>query len=710
MPDLLLEIGVEELPAAWVRPALRSLAGLLERFAPLPAGKLDAQAATPRRLALHYSGLPARTEAVEEEVKGPPRQAAFGPDGEPSRALAGFLKKHGARPEDVYYRELKGREYCFLKKRTGGEPLAEVIAKAVPAALDKMTFPKSMRWNEPNRTFARPVRWIACVFGEEPVVFEWNGVRSGNAVRGHRILSPGPFELKSADMREYLELLERNFVTADHEERKRRLREALREAAEEAGVTPGEDEELLEVVNFQLEYPNAVAGSLDERYMKLPAPVLVETLKHHQYAFLAFDGEGRPAPVFLAACNLPGSGEELAKVRKGNEDVCRARLEDALFFYEEDLKRPLAELSAGLAEVKFHPRLGSYLEKCGRVKRLVEMLGAEGSNEETTARAARAAELARADLLTHMVYELPELQGVMGRIYALEHGEHPETAAALEEMYLPAGKNSRLPETAAGTLLSTADRLDTLAGFFGAGMTPTSTKDPFGLRRHTIAILQILERTPVTRRLVAAFRFALEQYAEMNLEEAEGAPEKFAEFVLDRLKAEMTARAPHDLCAAVLAVTREKTRRALAGGEGELDVNDTFERLKAITELASHPSFADVCTTLERAANITRDFEGEGGADPSLFEQEEERELHRVLEEFRVESSLPAAGRTSADYLAFARAYVEAFAGPLHRFFERVYVNAEDERVRRNRKALLKEIARPMAGEFADLTLAVKKR
>ncbi len=712
MPNLLIEIGVEELPASYIEPAISQFAQKIESALPLCVAANRRSAATPRRLIFQWSDVACASPDSTEIVKGPPRDRALNPDGTATMALSGFLAKCGATMDSLYFDTEKGREYAFVKKVVKGVSTIELAAKCIPDALSSISFPKSMRYNDPKLTFARPVRRLLALFGDAIVEFEWNGVKSGRTTSGHLICDNAPVEIDEANFDSFAEILRQKHVIALSNEREEILRCKMEQFAQSAGYSLIPDDHLLAELVYQLEWPNAVMGSLDDKFMALPKPVLAETLRHHQYSFLLTYADGSPAPAFIAACNLVGQPHELVSVKKGNENVCRARLEDALFFYNEDIKRPLAMRLDELKGVVFHPKLGNYYEKSLRLKALVERLAMSAfdslSGAEIAQIAASAALLSRCDLVTHMVYELPSLQGVMGTHYALRDNNPPAVARAIEEMYMPKGKGASLPVSEAGILLSLADKFDTLSGFFAQNMLPTATKDPFGLRRATISVISILRSSQISISPVQAFIEALSCWGAFNGRERQIASD-FLAYFLDRLWFEMLEEVPHDLCASVHAVNSRRFSCDI-DNTAHTSVRDVFVRLDALKEISARSNFASLCTTLERAANITKNFDESGDIDACLFTEDAEIALYNAY--CRVSTTIreSLALRSREGYLHAAGLYVATFEAPLHLFFDRVFVNVEDERVRTNRLRLLKRIYLLLSDSFADLTCVASSR
>ncbi|WPD18906.1 glycine--tRNA ligase subunit beta [Thermaerobacter composti] len=493
--DLLVEVGCEEIPAADCAEARRQLAeraGTVLAEAGLPY-ELVRALGTPRRLTLVVKGLAARQASRESWVRGPARAVAYGPDGQPTRAALGFARAQGVAVDDLVVRETPQGEYVFARKVEEGRPAAAVLAETLPGILGGLEFRRTMRWGAGEHRFVRPVHWLVALLGEEVLPFAFAGVQAGRVSYGHRFLHPGPVELASASEEEYRRRLADAYVVVDPEERRERIVEQARAAAAAVGGEVEVDPELLAEVVDLVEYPTAFVGSFAEGMLELPRDVLVTTMKVHQRYFpVRRPGESRLLPHFVAVRN--GDERHLDTVRRGNERVIGARLADARFFFQQDLRRRLADRVPDLERVSFLPDLGTLLDKTRRLERLVawlaERLGLPAAEREHAVRAAR---LAKADLVTAMVYEFPELAGRMGREYALRDGEPPAVAEALAEQYLPrGGDDDELPSTWPGLLLATADRADTLAGCFAAGLEPTGSQDPYGLRRAAVGLLRLL--------------------------------------------------------------------------------------------------------------------------------------------------------------------------------------------------------------------------
>ncbi|QIA27926.1 glycine--tRNA ligase subunit beta [Thermaerobacter sp. PB12/4term] len=719
--DLLVEVGCEEIPAGDCGEARRQLA---ER-----AGTALAEAGltyevvrslgTPRRLTLVVQGLSPRQEAREEWVRGPSRAAAFGPGGEPAPAALGFARSQGVEVSQLVVRQTPQGEYVFARKVHQGRPAAEVLAELLPAVLGGLEFRRTMRWGAGEHRFIRPVHWLVALLGEEVLPVSFAGVRAGRVSYGHRFLHPEAVELASAAEDEYRRRLAQAYVVVDPEERRQRIVEQAQAVAAAVGGEAEIDPELLDEVVDLVEYPTAFAGSFAAEMLELPRDVLVTTMKVHQRYFpVRQPGESRLMPYFIAVRN--GDERHLQTVRQGNERVIRARLADARFFFQQDRQRRLADRVADLERVSFLPGLGTLLDKTRRLERLVgwlaERLDLPAPERE---QAARAAHLAKADLVAALVYEFTELAGRMGRQYALLDGEPAAVAEALAEQYLPRGGDDEpLPSTRPGLLLAIADRADTLAGCFAAGLEPTGSQDPYGLRRAGVGLLRLLAgpaaqgpagRTgggagtpagtgatgsghPSLPPLDVLLDQALAGYlppvaspaVEVRFDPGE-VRARLLDFLVARLRGLLAeAGYAHDVIQAVLAVDAR-------------DVPGVWARARAVAELVASPLAADVLTVHRRAANLAGRAEADA-VDPALFREPEEQALYAAVQAAagQVEEALAA-----RDY----GAYFQAIAGlrpAVDAFLDRVLVMAEDPALRANRLALLKRVA-GLAGRVAAL-------
>jgi len=488
--DFLLEIGTEEIPAKFAPGVLTQLQEqaqkrLLElrlEFAELKVYT------TPRRFAVLIQGLSEKQTDFTAEVKGPAVKAAYDADGNPTKAAQGFARGQGVDPKELYVQELNGVPYVYARKSEIGQPVQELLPKFCLDLITGLHFPKPMRWSDLEFRFARPIRWIVALFGTDVIPFEFVGLESGKISRGHRTLG-GTVTIENPA--EYSEKMRHDFVIVDPEERRRTVWCQIQELAQKAGGIVDEDEDLLEEVSHIIEYPTALLGEVAEKYMHLPEPVITTPMKEHQRYFPVRDKEGKLLPYFITVRN--GNDYALDKVKAGNEKVLKARLEDAAFYYREDQKSPLVDLVDKLEKITYHEKLGSVRQRVERMcelsRTIVEQLG---MGEEKKELAQRTALLAKADLVTLMVYDFPELQGIMGANYASLSGEEPEVCTGILEHYQPRFAGDDLPKSLTGQVVSIADKLDAIVGSFGIGIQPTGSQDPYALRRQAQGIVGIL--------------------------------------------------------------------------------------------------------------------------------------------------------------------------------------------------------------------------
>ncbi|HLT57544.1 MAG TPA: glycine--tRNA ligase subunit beta [Limnochordales bacterium] len=686
--DLLLEVGTEEIPARFLDLVLPQLeeaarAQLKELRISFAGVKVYG---TPRRLALVVEGLPERQADLVREVKGPARAVAFDEHGQPTRAAQGFARSQGVAVEDLQVRETEQGTYVFAVLREAGRPVADVLVEWLPRLVAGLHFPKSMRWGTGDLRFARPIRWLVALLGDEVLPVELEGLQAGRTTRGHRFLAPEPIPLASPA--EYVDRLREAYVLVDPAERRQAVLEQVRQAAAQHGARAIEDPALVAEVTNLVEYPAAVVGAFDPAYLQLPREVLITPMREHQRYFPLVDDAGRLLPRFVAVSNGPRADMDL--VRRGNEKVLAARLADARFFYEEDRRQPLAAYVERLREVVFQEQLGTVHEKMERIRDLTGWLAdAVGADETTRRTAVRAAELAKADLVTQMVYEFPELQGVMGREYALLSGEGDGVAQAIYEHYLPRHAGDELPASLAGSLVSVADKLDTIVGCFGAGLIPTGSQDPYGLRRQALGVLRIAVGLPGGFDLATALAQAKEGYGARLETETDALVERIMEFFRQRLRGLMQEEGlRHDIVEAVLAV-------------GFSDVAGAFQRARALAQFSQSDAFEALITAYQRAANLAQKGDTDQVEEAALTHPAEQA-LYAALQEVgdQVEALVAAADYGGAlGLLATLRPHVD-------RLFEEVLVMAPEPAVRRNRLALLRRLV-ALCHHVADLGLIV---
>ncbi|MDE3050137.1 MAG: glycine--tRNA ligase subunit beta, partial [Nitrospirota bacterium] len=490
--ELLLEIGVEELPYQFIVPALAGLKDSAEQM--LKDQRLAFQSArtlgTPRRLALVVEGLAAQQTSMVKETMGPSKAVAFDQAGQPTRAATGFAAGQGVAVQELQIRQTPKGEYLFAVKQEHGRPAKVVLEELLPQLIAKLSFPKAMKWNNTGVRFARPVRWLVALYGGATLPIEAAGITAGNRTEGHRVLGSAN-GIVVRDYETYLKGLERQGVTPDPQRRRRTIEEQIATLCKETGFTLNVDGDLLDQAVFTTECPNAIIGSFKSAYLEVPQEILITSMKEHQGFFsLRHKETGKLVPHFIAVTN--NRAKDMGLIREGNERVLAARLADAKFFFDEDRKVKLGERTAKLSGIIFHQKLGTLNDKTKRTKDLVEFLTKQLGDEKVVVISRRAAELANNDIVTAVVGEFPNLQGVMGGEYAKHDGEDPRVATAIAERYLPRGMEGPIPQSLEGKLLSLADRLDKIAGFFRVGIVPKGSEDPYALRRDALSIVRIL--------------------------------------------------------------------------------------------------------------------------------------------------------------------------------------------------------------------------
>ncbi|MHB8173237.1 MAG: glycine--tRNA ligase subunit beta [Nitrospirota bacterium] len=670
MSELLLEIGTEEIPAGFIPKALTAMEILLAKMlsdARLSPGKIKAMG-NPRRLMLHVEGLSSGQPDMVRVVTGPPKRAAFSADGKPTKAAEGFARGLGVLVDDLKVIETDKGEYVSATVEEKGAEAAEVLSGLLPKFILAIPFPKSMRWADRDIRFARPIHWILALFGGEIVHFELDGIKSGELTRGHRFLSPGVFRVKDFDT--YIHQTRDNFTIVDPEARREMVRRQVEQTAASVNAIVLTDDGLLEEVSFLVEYPVAVLGSFDREFLMLPREVLVNSMREHQRYFALTDSHGALMPNFITISNT--KAEDMDVVRAGNERVLRARLSDARYFYEHDLKRPLADRVEDLKKVVFQIKLGTTYEKVTRVVKLSEYIaGALYKDEKIIKDASRAAYLCKADLVTGMVYEFPNLQGIMGGEYARKTGENEQVSKAVAEHYYPRFSGDNVPSTPAGTVVSIADKIDTIAGIFSIGKAPTGSEDPYGLRRGALGIISMI--------YAGGFRISLKRLIseavsllKVNNETAASLQDVVLDFFRQRVSGQLTSEGyAYDTVDSVLATYFD-------------DVIDARERVAAISEFRKSEDFPAFITAFKRVANIIPEGFQERLDEGRLIEPAE-KDLYYHYKEIRdeVHSSIEAGRYGQAlSRIAGIRPFVD-------KFFDEVMVMDKDEAIKTNRLALM---------------------
>lgn len=675
--DLLLEIGLEEMPAHVVTPSRIQLEEKVIKF--LDEHHLDYETvqsfATPRRLAVKVTAIPEKQADVEEEVKGPAKKIALDAEGNWSKAAQGFVRGQGVTTEDIVFKELNGVEYVYVTKFTKGQSAKEVLTK-LNDVITSLTFPVTMHWANYDFEYIRPIHWIVALLDDEVIPFKVLDVTTGQTSRGHRFLGD---DVTFQHANEYEAKLKEQFVVVQPNERKQMIVDQANALAAEKNWQLALDEELLEEVTNLVEYPTAFVGSFDEKYLSVPDEVLVTSMKEHQRYFEVRNDQGLLMPHFIAVRN--GDNVHLENVIKGNEKVLIARLEDAEFFYNEDKKLTIEACVEKLKNVTFHEKIGSIYEKMQRVALIAQIIGRKvGLSEEELEDLKRASEIYKFDLVTNMVGEFPELQGIMGEKYALLQGEKPAVATAIREHYLPTSSEGELPETAIGAVLALADKLDSVFSFFSVGMIPTGSNDPYALRRQTYGVIRIIEDKGWTFPLVQ-LQTEVDEAVNQDVEKYgvllnEGQAE-VVEFVKARLRQLlMTKNVRHDIIDAVVSAE-------------QADLSKLFASANILKSRFEDQDFKPSMEALTRVINLAKKGQEllgdtEEGIDPSLFENKAEKELYQAVNDL----SEAFATRTIAENyeaLVNLRPLIDAY-------FNETMVMVEDEKVKQNRLKQLMQI------------------
>ena len=678
--SLLLEIGTEEIPAHAMPAILNQLKELAEKN--LKEARIDfgevKTLGTPRRLALLVNDVASNQVDVEEEKRGASAKIAFDKDGKPTKAAIGFANKNKVRPEDLIVRD----GYIYAVIREQGKSSAEIFKTLLPKIICDLSFPNNMRWGNLDFNFIRPLRWIVALFGEEIIPFEVANVKSGNVSRGHRFLSAGDFEIATAG--DYVKTCAENFVIVDQNQRREMITAQINEvAANKNGVAEITDD-LLEEVLYLVEYPTALAGAFEEKYLQLPAEAVITPMRDHQRYFPVKTADGKLLPLFITVRN--GGKEYLDIVQHGNERVLKARLEDAQFFFNEDRKKSLEAHRDKLKTVVFQEGLGSVYEKTERlvklVKKISEMLGVDSAN------AVRAAQLSKADLVTGMVTEFTELQGVMGREYAKLDGEVPEVCAAIDEHYMPRFAGDTQPKTTAGKILSLADKIDNIVATFSRSLIPTGSQDPFALRRQALGIVNLLISARRSILISEVVELAMDLLKITDFVGREKIQQEVADFMRLRVKNILSGTTRYDVIDAVID-----------------DVDDILAvtlKAAAVEQFLKMPDATKNIQSFVRVGNLAKKAESTE-LDAELFTLDAEKVLYKAFEAVKV-----VAGELidKKDFLGALDA-LKKLSTPIDSFFDSVMVMDEDLTVRKNRLALLKSIDELIA-QIADFSKIVQ--
>lgn len=681
--ELFLEIGTEEIPAGFIPKALEDMQRLLSKQleqARITFGEVQTFA-TPRRLCIAVADVARLQQRQELEVTGPPARIAFDAEGKPTKAAEGFARTNGVEVSELQTIETPKGEYLFISKVIEGGDSVGQLPQILENVISGIPFRKSMRWKDLDVRFARPIHWLIALYAGEVLPVRFGDVEAGTRSRGHRFMAPEEFEVGSLE--DYLVKAEAHHVIPQVEKRRALIEEQLAAIAAKLGGAINPDPELLEEVSYLVETPQALAGSIEERFLAQPPELLITSMREHQRYFTLVDASGKLMPYFVTIANTLATDPDV--VVAGNERVLRARLSDAMFFWQEDQKSSLEARLEPLKKVVYQAKLGTSYEKVERFRTLAVEIAKE-LNPEIETLVERAATLAKCDLETGMVYEFPELQGVMGREYALIEKEDPRVALAIFEHYLPTQAGGELPSDDVGAFVSLADKIDTLCGCFSVGLIPTGTADPYALRRAAIGVLSITLGRGYNLSipaLVARSLELLETKAERPLDEI-GA--EVVEFIRLRLVNMLTGQGdPADVVDAVLSASFANPGDAVA-------------RVKALADLKGREDFEPLAVAFKRVVNIIK-----GGVeqpiDSSLFEADCERDLQVQLSQVREGVELQV---QAGDYAA-ALGTIAGLRPAVDAFFDGVMVMAEDDKVRTNRLALLTAVAQ-LFTDIADFS------
>ncbi|RJX36494.1 MAG: glycine--tRNA ligase subunit beta [Desulfarculus sp.] len=690
MAELIFEIGCEEMPARFVLPAIEQLRYLaqvhLEKQGLHDREQYEQRFVygTPRRLALIVKGLKDKQGDREEESLGPPVRAAYDAKGNPTKAAVGFAKSQGVGVGDLLTVDTEKGQRVAVRKVVPGRPAMGVLAELLPYFVEALHFPKTMRWGREKFRFARPIHWLLALLEGQVVSFTLAGIESGNLTYGHRFLAPQAIEIKGAG--EYLDKLRAASVIADRDQRRDLVIQQVAAAAQQVQGRLAEEtrQALIEENTDLVEQATACCGSFDAEFLAVPRPVIIAAMAEHQRYFALQDADGNLLPNFIAVNNT--RPRNLAVVTRGHQRVLRARLADARFFFEEDRRQPLISFLDKLKDVTYHAKLGSSLDKVERFTALAGFLAQElGLPPARVAAVQRTARLAKCDLVTGMVGEFPSLQGVVGGEYAHLDNEPAEVAAGIAGHYLPAGADSPLPMELTGVLVGLADRLDTICGLFGIGEVPTGAADPYGLRRAAIAVIRLISEKGLALSLERLLDQALQGLAGRLGRETSEVRQEVTQFFSARLAGILAEQGvPTDVASAVLAA-------------GLDDLTATVARARALAAVKDTPEFAPLAIGLKRVMNILKKEAAQvpqGPPEPSLMSEPAEQALHQAFSGLAQEA---AELFERGDFAAFL-GRVSALKDPIDRFFDDVMVMVEDEGVRRNRLALLNQMARLFGG------------
>lgn len=687
----LLEIGLEEMPAHVVTPSINELAEKTEKYLKENRISFDKvqKFSTPRRLALEISGLADKQPDIDEEVKGPAEKIAKDAEGNWSKAAIGFTRGQGLTPDDITFKDIKGTNYVFVNKHVTGKPVTDVLSSLIDVVAD-MNFPTMMKWGTNKFQFIRPIKWIVALLDTEVVPMELVGVKSGRKSLGHRFLGN---EVSIANAADYETDLNKEFVIVDADKRKAKIKAQIEAIANENNWKVKIDDDLLEEVNNLVEYPTSFYGTFDKRFLDIPREVLITSMRNHQRFFYVENQDGKLLPFFISVRN--GNSDFIENVIKGNEKVLAARLYDAEFFYQEDQNHDIDYFVNKLKNVTFHDKISTVYEKMQRVQVISRLIGKKvGLNDSQLADLQRAAEIYKFDLVTGMVGEFSELQGVMGEKYALLFGEKPEVAVAIREHYMPISANGELPQSKIGAVLAVADKLDTVMTFFAAGMIPSGSNDPYALRRQAAGIVNIVDNQK--------WRLPLDSLME--------------KIITDENTAQVAPKVDQKpIIKDVILFIKERIKRVLRAAKIKFDLvdaavnatsTDILYNINSAKVLNNHKEDADFKAVIEALTRVEKisnksDFKATDlFVDPALFENESELKMNAEVDRLSTDfEKLTAAD----DFSKLA-----SLEPVIKEYFDKTMVMAKDETVKENRLKELTKLAR-MINYFAEVDKIIVK-
>ncbi|MGL5440488.1 MAG: glycine--tRNA ligase subunit beta [Filifactoraceae bacterium] len=683
--DLFFEIGTEEIPARFIDSAILDMKNSLEsQFNSLNLNyKTINIYSTPRRFAINIIGLDEIQPDIEEEFKGPAKKISYDENGNLTKSILGFLKGKGASEEDLYFKKLENEEYAYVTVKKKGVVTTDILKDIFDKMIRDVAFPKSMRWGGKNLRFVRPIRWLVCIFGEDIIKFNIEGIETGNKTKGHRFLGKEWIEI--SDFKDYVKKLEENFVILEQDKRKALILEKCNKVASELDGFLVLDEDILNEVNYIVEYPTAFYGSFREEYLKLPKEVVTTPMQAHQRYFPVVDKDGKLMNKFITVRN--GDEFMIDNVRKGNEKVLEARLSDAEFFYKEDTKKHLDFFIEKLSTITFQQKLGTILDKTHRIKNMAMKLSDKMNYDKTYI--SRAAELCKVDLTTMMVFEFTELQGLMGKYYAEISKEPKVVSDAIFEHYLPRNAGDDLPSTSEGIILSIADKMDSLAGFFAIGITPTGSQDPYALRRQALGILNILKEKELPVTIEDLIEISLDNFSNLEFDRSYVKEELFKFFMLrfENILSENGVR--YDVINSIMSL-RNNT------------IVEKFNKAKALN-VWCESDISQELSAYSRVANLTKNI-ASININESLFIDDSEKKL---WEKYIYQKKCFEEHIKTKDYIKALNTF-KYIIPSINNMFDTVMIMDKDESIKGNRLSMLVSIKDTM-NEIGDLSEIVYK-